>query len=69
MSALTLWMPSKGEFSRIDRVGSSRVDIHTGGIDAIWKECKRASPGKLAAGSPYIPLYVKREGVPVAFLP
>ena len=50
---------SKGEFSRIHRVGSSRVDIHTGGIGAIWKECKRASPGNLAAGSPYIPLYVK----------
>ena len=50
---------SKGEFSRIHRVGSSRVDIHTGGIDAIWKECKRAIPGNLAGGSPYIPLYVK----------
>ena len=50
---------SKGEFSKIDRVGRSRVDIHTGGIDAIWKECKRAIPGNLAAGSPYIPLYMK----------
>ena len=45
---------SKGESSRIEKVlvGRSHIDIHTGGIDAIWKECKKAIPANLAARSP-----------------
>ena len=50
---------SKGEFSRTEKVGRCHIDVHTGGIDAIWKECKKGIPANLAAGSPHIPHYVR----------
>ena len=53
------WVNSKGAFSSIGRVCRSRVGIHTGGIDAIWKQCKKAIPSKRAAGSPHIPKYMQ----------
>ena len=60
---------SKGEFSRMDRVGRSRVDIHTGGIDAIWKECRMQKSHSCEPCCWFALHSSVHEGVPVAFLP